>query len=55
MESVSWIFDGLGTEIFSLIVGLISGGAIGYKIGFTTELSNLKKQETILVKHKFLQ
>ena len=33
MESISWIFDGLGTEIISLIVGLISGGAIGYKIG----------------------
>ena len=33
MENISWVFDGLGTEILSLIVGFISGGAIGYKIG----------------------
>lgn len=43
MESISWIFDGLGTEIISLIVGLISGGAIGYKIGIHNRLKQSQK------------
>ena len=43
MESISWIFDGLGTEIFSLIVGLISGGAIGYKIGIHNRIKQSQK------------
>lgn len=34
---MDWIFDGIGTEIISiiisLIVGSIGGGAIGYKFG----------------------
>ena len=29
----SWVFDGIGSTIFSLIVGALIGGAIGYKIG----------------------
>lgn len=37
MEWVTWVFDGIGTEIISVVVGLIigsiSGGAVGYKIG----------------------
>lgn len=28
-----WIFDGIGTEIISLIVGTAFGGAVGYKLG----------------------
>ena len=34
---LEWFFDGIGTEIVSiivsLIVGAIGGGAIGYKVG----------------------
>lgn len=30
---LEWIFDGVGTEIISLIIGTITGGAIGYKVG----------------------
>lgn len=33
MENIQWIFDGIGTEVISLIVGLIVGGVSGYKIG----------------------
>lgn len=40
---ISWIFDGLGTEIISLIVGLISGGAIGYKIGIHNRIKQSQK------------
>ena len=34
-ETSLWqvIFDGIGTEIISLVIGLITGGAVGYKIG----------------------
>lgn len=28
-----WFFDGIGTELLSLCVGSIVGGALGYKIG----------------------
>ncbi len=30
---MEWIFEGIGTAIVSLILGLIIGGVGGYKIG----------------------
>ena len=33
MEYLEWIFDGIGTELISLIIGAVLGGAAGYKIG----------------------
>lgn len=30
---MEWFFDGLGTSIVTLVVGLIGGGAAGYRIG----------------------
>ena len=32
-EWITWVFDGIGSTIFSLIAGALIGGAIGYKIG----------------------
>lgn len=32
-EWVTWVFDGIGSTIFSLIVGALIGGGVGYKIG----------------------
>lgn len=32
-EWVKWFFDGLGTEIISLIIGAVVGGLIGFRIG----------------------
>ena len=32
-EWVTWVFDGIGSTIFSLIAGALIGGAVGYKIG----------------------
>lgn len=29
---MEWFFDGIGTELVSLIIGAIGGGAIGYKV-----------------------
>ena len=43
MENISWVFDGLGTEILSLIVGFISGGAIGHKIGIHNKVKQSQK------------
>ena len=33
METLKWIFDGIGTELLSLVIGGIAGGFAGYKIG----------------------
>jgi hypothetical protein len=34
---MDWFFDGIGTEIISILIGLVigagTGGAIGYRIG----------------------
>ena len=36
-QNITWLFDGIGTEIIcivvSLLLGGLGGGAIGYKIG----------------------
>ena len=33
MKNIQWIFDGIGTEILSLVIGAIGGGVAGFKIG----------------------
>lgn len=30
---MEWVFDGIGTAIISAILGLLIGGAAGYRIG----------------------
>ncbi|MDR2099527.1 MAG: hypothetical protein LBP40_01700 [Campylobacteraceae bacterium] len=30
---MEWIFEGLGTALITLIIGLFTGGTIGYRIG----------------------
>ena len=42
-EWITWVFDGIGSTIFSLIVGALIGGAIGYKIGIH---KNIKQKQT---------
>lgn len=43
MEDFKWIFDGFGTELLSLIVGLITGGIVGYKIGIHNKVKQYQK------------
>ena len=43
MDTVKWIFDGFGTEIISLIFGLITGGFIGYKICLYNQIKQKQK------------
>lgn len=40
---MDWIFDGIGTEIISLIVGLCGGGLVGYRIGIKNKISQKQK------------
>ena len=42
---MEWIFEGIGTAIITLILGLITGGAIGYRIGIknTTKVNQKQK------------
>ena len=44
MEDFNWIFDGFGTEILSLIVGLITGGTVGYNIGIRNKVKQNQKE-----------
>ncbi len=30
---MEWFFDGIGTAIITLIIGLLTGGAVGYRVG----------------------
>lgn len=34
---MEWFFDGLGTEIISLLIGGLIGGVTGYKIGISKQ------------------
>lgn len=47
LSSAQWLFDGIGTEIISiivsLIVGLIGGGIIGYRIGIKNKTKQNQK------------
>lgn len=43
MEDFRWIFDGIGTYFVTLICGLFVGGATGYKIGVTRNISQKQK------------
>lgn len=46
-QDLSWIFDGIGTEIIciviSLVVGSLGGGAIGYRIGVKNRNKQIQK------------
>ena len=42
---MSWIFDGIGTAIVTLIIGLVTGGAVGYRIGIKKKKITNQKQK----------
>lgn len=43
MESLSWLFDGLGTQIVIFLVGILTGGVCGYKIGIHNKTKQSQK------------
>lgn len=42
-EWIKWLFDGIGTELLSLIIGLLFGGFTGYKIGIRNKSKQTQK------------
>lgn len=40
---MEWIFDGIGTELISLLVGGFAGGIIGYRVGIKNKISQHQK------------
>lgn len=42
-ESIKWIFDGIGTEVFILMITLILGGIGGFAIGKHTKCKQTQK------------
>ena len=43
METLQWVFDGIGTELLSLVNGGIAGGFTGYKIGIKKSGKQVQK------------
>ena len=41
---MEWIFDGIGTAIITLILGLLVGGTVGYKIGINKNIIRQKQK-----------
>lgn len=40
---MDWIFSGIGTEIISVIIGIIIGGVGGYRIGVRNKVKQVQK------------
>ena len=38
-KCMEWFFDGLGTSLITLVIGLVTGGAVGYKIGIKNTIN----------------
>ena len=43
MKNLEWIFDGIGTELISLLIGAVFGGTAGYKIGSKNKIKQKQK------------
>lgn len=44
IKNMEWIFDGIGTALITLIVGLLTGGAVGYRIGINKNSAKQKQK-----------
>lgn len=42
---MEWFFEGLGTALITLILGLLTGGTIGYRIGIKKTIKINQKQK----------
>ena len=41
---MEWIFDGIGTQIISLVIGLIIGGGAGGAIGYNIAVKKINQK-----------
>ena len=46
METLQGVFDGIGTELLSLVIGGIAGGFAGYKIGIKKSGKQVQKAKS---------
>lgn len=53
MENIQWIFSGIGTEIFSLLIGGIIGGLV-IRLGYIILQNKYKKQGIMQVRFRNL-
>ena len=44
-EWIKWVFDGIGTELLTGIIGLLVGGVGGFAIGRRTKSKQIQKSE----------
>jgi len=42
---MEWIFDGIGTEIISALIGMLVGGGAGYGIGVVVTKNKIKQKQ----------
>lgn len=42
---MEWIFDGIGTEIISALIGLLIGGGAGYGLGVAITNNKIKQKQ----------
>lgn len=42
---MEWIFDGIGTELVSALIGLLVGGVAGYGIGVAITINKIKQKQ----------
>ncbi|KAA6318884.1 hypothetical protein EZS27_031157 [termite gut metagenome] len=40
---MEWFFEGLGTALIGLVIGITGGGAIGYRIGIKKNIHQKQK------------
>lgn len=45
METVHWIFDGIGSQIVGLVLGFLIGGASGYGIAIRKTKTKMKQSQ----------
>jgi Na+/glutamate symporter len=40
---MEWLFNGLGTALVGLVIGIFTGGAVGYRIGVSKNIKQYQK------------
>lgn len=50
-----WFFDGIGTEIASLVIGLLIGAIAGYKVGIRKNGTQIQRAKDDAVQEQALE
>lgn len=41
---MEWVFDGIGSELISVVLGIMLGGGVGYKVGINKKKISQKQK-----------